>query len=74
MPDLKLTQLITRLFTNDTQNIIGSMDQSWLYECDKRNAVFCFLCLLFGEKMCVCCLLNITSYNTFAYCDNEYSL
>jgi hypothetical protein len=54
MPDLKLIQVIkkktcqfTRSFTIDTYTIYNN----WLCGCDKRNAVFCFPCLLFGGEM-----------------------
>jgi hypothetical protein len=54
MPDLKLIQIIikkthqfTRSFTIDTY----TKYDNWLYGCDKRNAVFCFPCLLFGGEM-----------------------
>lgn len=54
MPDLKLTQVIkkkTRQFTRTFTNDIYTKYNNWLCGCDKRNAVFCFPCLLFGGEL-----------------------
>jgi hypothetical protein len=54
MPDLKLTQVIkkkTRQFTRTFTNDIYTKHNNWLCGCDKRNAVFCFPCLLFGGEL-----------------------
>jgi len=54
MPDLKLTQVIkkkTRQFTRTFTNDIYTKYNNWLCGYDKRNAVFCFPCLLFGGEL-----------------------
>lgn len=54
MPDLKLIQVIkkkTRQFTRSFTNDTDTKYNNWLCGCDKRNAVFCFPCLLFGGEM-----------------------
>lgn len=54
MPDLKLIQVIkkkTRQFTRSYTNDTYTKYNNGLCGCDKRNAVFCFPCLLFGGEM-----------------------